>query len=56
VFLDASVPRRLGRGAWQHRQMIGYTSPGAGTSIAEVRLNCPAEITLHTLVAAAREA
>jgi hypothetical protein len=32
--------------------MLGYTSPGAGTSIAEVRLNCPAEITIHTLTSA----
>jgi hypothetical protein len=29
--------------------MQGYTSVGAGASIVEVRLNCPPEITLHTL-------
>jgi predicted MPP superfamily phosphohydrolase len=29
--------------------MIGYTSVGAGTSIVDVRLNCPPEITLHRL-------
>ncbi|HEX7035662.1 MAG TPA: metallophosphoesterase [Pseudomonadales bacterium] len=49
LLLDAAIPRHLGRGPWRHRDMLGYTSPGAGTSIAEVRLNCPAEITLHTL-------
>jgi uncharacterized protein len=49
VLLDAAIPRRLGRGAWRYRDMLGYTSPGAGTSIAEVRLNCPAEVTVHTL-------
>lgn len=49
LLLDARIPRRLGRGAWQYRGMQGYTSRGAGTSIAEVRLNCPAEITVHTL-------
>jgi len=49
VLLDAAIPRHLGRGAWRYRDMLGYTSPGAGTSIAEVRLNCPAEITVHTL-------
>jgi uncharacterized protein len=49
VFLDARIPRRLGRGAWRYLEMQGYTSPGAGTSIAEVRLNCPPEITVHRL-------
>jgi predicted MPP superfamily phosphohydrolase len=49
LFLDASIPRRFGRGPWRYREMQGYTSPGAGTSIAEVRLNCPGEITIHTL-------
>jgi uncharacterized protein len=49
LLLDARIPRRLGRGPWRYRDLLGYTSPGAGTSIAEVRLNCPPEITLHTL-------
>jgi predicted MPP superfamily phosphohydrolase len=49
VTLDARLPRRYGRGSWQHEQMVGYTSPGAGTSIVGVRLNCPPEITVHTL-------
>jgi uncharacterized protein len=53
VLLDARVPRRFGRGAWRYHDMQGYTSPGAGTSIAELRLNCPPEITLHTLHAPA---
>jgi uncharacterized protein len=52
VLLDAAIPRHLGRGPWRYRDMLGYTSPGAGTSIAEVRLNCPAEITVHTLIGA----
>jgi predicted MPP superfamily phosphohydrolase len=47
--LDARCPRRLGSGAWRHVRMQGYTSAGAGTSIVEVRINCPPEITLHTL-------
>lgn len=49
LFLDARIPRALGRGVWRYGDMIGYTSRGAGTSIAEVRLNCPAEVTVHTL-------
>ena len=30
--------------------MQGYTSNGSGVSMVDVRLNCPPEITLHTLV------
>ncbi len=48
--LDARCPRRLGFGYWRHGKMQGYTTAGAGTSIVEVRLNCPPEIALHTLV------
>ena len=51
VMLDARIPRRFGRGRWQHGEMIGYTSPGVGASIVDVRLNCPPEMTLHTLSA-----
>jgi uncharacterized protein len=51
LMLDARIPRRFGRGSWHYQNMLGYTSPGSGTSIVEVRLNCPPEITLHTLEA-----
>ena len=49
ITLDADCPRRLGRGYWRVNGMQGYTSPGAGTSVLNVRLNCPPEVTLHTL-------
>lgn len=49
VTLDSDCPRRLGRGFWQVNGMQGYTSPGSGTSVLNVRLNCPPEVTLHTL-------
>jgi uncharacterized protein len=49
--LDARCPRHLGTGSWQHGGMQGYTSAGAGTSIVEVRINCPPEIALHVLSA-----
>jgi uncharacterized protein len=49
IKLEAAIPRFLGAGLWQHGSMIGYTSVGAGTSLLPVRLNCPPEITLHTL-------
>lgn len=32
-----------------YRDMLGYTSVGAGTSIVNVRLNCLPEVTLHRL-------
>jgi len=41
--------RRFVRGAWRHHAMVGYTSTGSGTSLVDVRLNCPPEITLHRL-------
>ena len=49
VTLDAHVPRRIGNGPWKYGAMVGYTSPGAGTSIVDVRINCPPEVTLHRL-------
>ena len=45
--LDAVLPRQMGAGAWRYRNMLGYTSRGAGTSIVPVRFHCPPEITLH---------
>lgn len=47
--LEARCPRSLGRGPWQFEGMQGYTSAGAGTSIVNVRFNCPPEVTIHTL-------
>jgi predicted MPP superfamily phosphohydrolase len=47
--LDSKCPRYMGSGTWRYHNMIGYTSVGAGTSIVDVRLNCPPEIAVHTL-------
>jgi predicted MPP superfamily phosphohydrolase len=49
VTLDASLPRKYGKGAWKYNEMSGYTSVGAGSSVLPVRLNCRPEITLHRL-------
>ena len=49
VTLNSVLPRSMGAGPWQHHDMIGYTSVGAGSSIVPVRFNCPPEITLHHL-------
>lgn len=46
---NARCPRRYCAGAWRYHDMIGYTSAGSGVSIVDVRLNCPAEVTLHRL-------
>ncbi len=45
----ATVPLKSVKGKWRHKNMIGYTSRGAGTSLADVRFCCPPEITLITL-------
>ena len=47
--LDSVLPRHMGSGPWKYRDMVGYTSVGAGCSIVAVRINCPPEITLHHL-------
>jgi len=49
LFWDAKCPRALAGGAWDYRGMSGYTSVGAGTSVVNARLNCPPEVTIHTL-------
>jgi len=49
VFWDARCPRALAAGPWRYRDMLGYTSAGAGTSVVNARLNCPPEVTIHRL-------
>jgi predicted MPP superfamily phosphohydrolase len=46
---DGSSPRHLLAGAWREGSLQGYTSRGTGASGLPARLNCPAEVTLHTL-------
>jgi uncharacterized protein len=50
ITLDSVLPRRMAAGPWKYRDMIGYTSVGAGSCIVPVRLNCLPEITLHRLL------
>jgi uncharacterized protein len=49
ITLDSKLPRRMGAGAWQYHDLLGYTSAGVGSCIVAARLNCPAEVTLHRL-------
>jgi len=49
IFLSAKLPRPLGRGAWRHHDLVGYTAVGCGACVVPVRFNCPPEITLHVL-------
>ena len=47
------APQCVRAGAWRWRQMQGYTSRGAGSSIIAARFNCPPEVTIHCLRRAA---
>lgn len=49
LYYNASCPRRLCSGLWQHKNLQGYTSLGAGSSIIDVRFNCLPEVVIHTL-------
>ena len=49
ITLDSVLPRHMGAGPWKYHNMVGYTSVGVGSCVVAVRLNCPAEITLHRL-------
>jgi predicted MPP superfamily phosphohydrolase len=49
ILTDSDAPRAYARGAWRYRDLTGYTSVGCGSSIIDVRLNCPPEVTLHRL-------
>ena len=42
--------KKFNHGLWKIGRMTGYTSRGVGASGIPVRFNCPAEITLFTLV------
>lgn len=46
---DGSAPLHLLAGAWREGDLQGYTSRGTGASGLPARLNCPPEVTLHTL-------
>lgn len=50
VLTCAASPRGFARGAWRCQALTGYTSTGSGTSLVDVRLNCPPEVTLHRLL------
>jgi hypothetical protein len=47
--LSADLPKQYGAGAWEYEGLSGYTSLGVGSSVVEVRFNCPPEVTLHHL-------
>ncbi len=46
---DGSSPRHVLSGRWVEGKLQGYTSRGTGASGVTARLNCPSEVTLHTL-------
>ena len=53
IFVDTDCPRKYCVGQWHYRQLQGYTSIGAGSSIVDLRLNNRPEVTLHRLSCAA---
>lgn len=50
VITKAKCERQYALGAWKYKDMKGYTSKGVGASGLPVRVNCPPEITIHTLM------
>jgi predicted MPP superfamily phosphohydrolase len=49
IFCGPTACRKMARGKWSYKRMIGYTSRGVGTSRIKVRYYCPPEITVITL-------
>lgn len=43
------VERKFAAGLWRYKNMLGYTSRGAGTSTVPLRVNCKGEVSLITL-------
>ncbi len=50
IITKAKCERRYAIGAWNYKGMKGYTSKGTGASGLPIRLYCPPQITIHTLV------
>ncbi len=49
IITHGACPRYMCSGAWKYKKMKGYTGRGVGCSAVQARLNCPPEITIHTL-------
>jgi predicted MPP superfamily phosphohydrolase len=49
VIANARVPRKMVKGTWEYKGMVGYTSYGAGASIVPVRFFCQPEVLLLIL-------
>ncbi|MCB0403151.1 MAG: metallophosphoesterase family protein [Bdellovibrionales bacterium] len=49
IFTHHTAGRSRARGLWKHKQMIGYTSSGAGTIALPVRYFSESEVTVFTL-------
>ena len=55
ILTSSSTPRIFCQGAWQFKKMMGYTSRGTGACKIPIRINCPAEVTIHKLVKGGKE-
>ena len=47
--INSVVPRKYTQGFWSFKNLKGFTSPGVGSSLIQVRYNCPPELTVFTL-------
>ena len=50
IVTNCRAPRMYSRGRWQYGKMQGITSAGVGSSRLTARLNCPAELSVITLI------
>lgn len=50
VLRGGKIPQPMIRGVWRHKRMAGHTSPGVGASTLPLRLCCPPEIALLSLL------
>ncbi|MPY74421.1 MAG: metallophosphoesterase [Alphaproteobacteria bacterium] len=49
IAMGMKANRHLARGAWQHGDMVGYTSRGLGACVLPFRTFCPGEVVSVTL-------
>lgn len=50
IITNAHVPRKMIKGRWKYRSMVGYTSCGVGTSLVPARFFCQPEVVCITLI------
>ena len=49
IIYNAPISREMIKGKWQYKNLTGFTSKGAGSSMVAVRFFCNPEINFVTL-------